>query len=85
MFVARNRDGSVWLAGGRYVDRMAKRGGDWKIALRTNMIEWSCLPPAVPIPFADVPGIDDNGRAERSPGDISYRRPLTNQRAPMVP
>jgi SnoaL-like domain len=85
MFVARNRDGSVWLAGGRYVDRLEKRGGDWKIALRTNMIEWSCLPTAVPIPFTDVPGIDDNGRAERSPGDISYRRPLTNQRTPMVP
>ena len=85
MFVARNRDGTLWLAGGRYVDRLEKRNGEWKIALRTNMIEWSALPPPVPIPFTDIPGVDDNGRAERSGEDISYRRPLTNRRAAMVP
>ncbi len=85
MFVARNRDGSLWLAGGRYVDRLERREGAWKIALRTNMIEWSCLPPAVPIPFTDIPGIDDNGRAERTSEDISYLRPLTNHRAKMIP
>lgn len=80
LFVARNRDESVTLAGGRYVDRLERKDGAWKIALRTNAIEWSAAPPASPIPFGDVPGIDDNGRSERSRADISYIRPLANRR-----
>jgi hypothetical protein len=79
-FVARNRDESVMLAGGRYIDRLERRGGEWKIALRTNVIEWSCMPPAVPLPFVDIPGVFDNGASSRSPADPSYNRPLTNRR-----
>ena len=45
IFAARNRDESNWLAGGRYVDRLAKRSGEWRIALRTNVIEWSGVLP----------------------------------------
>jgi hypothetical protein len=75
----------VWIAGGRYVDRFERRGDEWRIALRTNAIEWSVMPPALPIPFADVPGILDNGPACRGKEDISYRRPLTNRRAPNDP
>lgn len=82
LFVGRNRDDSNWIAGGRYVDRLERRGGAWRIALRTNMIEWSGTVPALPIPFRDVPGIDGNGRAARGPADISYRRPLVNRREP---
>jgi hypothetical protein len=85
MFVGRNRDETVWIAGGRYVDRFERRGDEWRIALRTNAIEWSVMPPAIPIPFADVPGILDNGPACRGTDDISYRRPLTNRRAPSNP
>jgi hypothetical protein len=85
LFVARNLDESVLLAGGRYLDRLEKRDGQWKIALRTNAIEWSCLPPALPPPFGDVPGLNDNGSSERSPADISYRRPLTNRRPRNIP
>jgi hypothetical protein len=81
MFVARNRDDSVWLAGGRYVDRLERRDGEWKIALRTNAIEWACAPPAMPLPFADVPDVYGNGEPSRSKADPSYRRPLTNLRA----
>ncbi len=85
LFVARNHDESVWLAGGRYVDRLERRVGTWKIALRTNVIEWGCLPPAMPIPFADVPGIDGNGVSARDRSDPSYARPLVNRRAPFTP
>jgi len=85
LFVARNRDESVWLAGGRYIDRFERRGGAWRIALRTNAIEWACAPPAMPIPFADVPDIHANGAPSRSKADPSYRRPLTNLRAPANP
>ena len=85
MFVARNRDESLVLAGGRYIDRFERRGGAWKIALRTNMIEWSCLPSPIPLPFGDVPDIAANGVSSRSPDDPSYMRPLVNRRAPSAP
>ena len=81
MFVARNRDESVVLAGGRYVDRFEKRDGEWKIALRTNIIEWATMPPAIPPPFSDVADIALNGVSSRSTEDPSYVRPLVNRRA----
>lgn len=88
-FVGRNRDESLWIAGGRYVDRLERRGpgldGAWKIALRTNVIEWGCLPPPMPIPFADVPDIALNGASSRDRQDPSYQRPLVNRRAPANP
>jgi len=84
-FVGRNRDETLWMAGGRYVDRLERRGGEWRISLRTNVVEWSGMLPQVPLPFTDVPGIDRNGVAARSPQDISYRRPLTNRRERHIP
>jgi hypothetical protein len=80
LFVGRNHDDSNWIAGGRYIDRLERRGGDWKIALRTNAIEWSGMVPSMAIPFADVPGIHLNGAPSRSKEDPSYQRPLVNRR-----
>lgn len=85
LFVARNRDESVVTAGGRYIDRVERRDDEWRIALRTNIIEWAGLPPAIPPPFADVPDIAVNGVTARSHEDPSYARPLTNRRAPNNP
>jgi len=85
LFVGRNRDDSNWIAGGRYIDRVERRNGEWKIALRTNAIEWSGLVPTLPIPFADIPDINLNGTPSRSKQDPSYARPLTNKRKPQVP
>ncbi len=85
LFVARNRDESVVLAGGRYIDRLERRGDEWRIALRTNIIEWATLPPAIPPPFSDVPDIAVNGVSSRSREDPSYQRPLVNKRAPNNP
>ncbi len=85
MFIARNRDETVWMAGGRYIDRLERRDGAWKIALRTNIIEWGCLPPPMPIPFGDVPDIAVNGVTSRSKEDPSYARPLMNRRKRQVP
>ncbi len=87
MFIARNHpyDGgseeSLMLAGGRYIDRLEKRIGHWKIALRTNIIEWSGLPPSLPLPFGDVPELGLNGISCRNMDDPSYSRPLVNKRA----
>ncbi len=81
LFAGRNRDDSNWLAGGRYIDRFDKRGGEWKIALRTNSIEWSGTAPSTALPFADVPDIFGNGAPARGKDDPSYQRPLVNRRA----
>jgi hypothetical protein len=85
LFAARNRDETNWLAGGRYVDRLERRDGAWRIALRCNAIEWSGTVPSLPIPFADVPDLNRNGVSTRSRDDLSYRRPLTNRRAIRTP
>ncbi|MBS7669544.1 nuclear transport factor 2 family protein [Croceicoccus gelatinilyticus] len=80
-FVARNVDDSIVLAGGRYIDRFERRVGEFRIALRVNVIEWACMPPAIPPPFADVPDQALNGASARSSDDPSYFRPLVNRRA----
>ena len=80
LFVGRNRDDSNWIAGGRYIDRLEKRGGAWKIALRTNAIEWSGLVPTLPLPFAEVADLYANGAPARDLSDPSYARPLVNVR-----
>jgi hypothetical protein len=85
LFVGRNRDDTNWMAGGRYIDRLERRDGSWKIALRTNAIEWCGLVPTLPIPFADVPDINLNGAAARSKDDPSYQRPLSNRRKAHIP
>jgi hypothetical protein len=85
LYVGRNRDETNWIAGGRYIDRLERRDGAWRIALRTNAIEWSGDVPATPIPFADVPDIHGNGAPSRDTADPSYQRPLVNRRAVHVP
>ena len=85
LFVGRNRDETNWIAGGRYIDRLERRDGAWRIALRTNVIEWSGIVPTMPLPFADVPDIHVNGAPARSKDDPSYQRPLTNRRAKHIP
>lgn len=90
LFVARNKDESLVQAGGRYIDRFERRpndgqGGEWKIALRTNAIEWAGLLPNIPIPFSDVPDLYGNGAPARDRSDPSYRRPLTNLRERKIP
>jgi SnoaL-like domain len=84
LFVGRNRDETNWIAGGRYIDRLERRGA-WRIAMRTNAIEWSGMVPTMPIPFASVPDINGNGTPSRSKEDPSYARPLANRRTLRVP
>lgn len=85
LFVGRNRDATNWIAGGRYIDRLERRDGVWKIALRTTAIEWSGMVPTTAIPFSEVPDINVNGIPARNKEDPSYRRPLSNQREIHVP
>ena len=80
LFAARNLDESNWIAGGRYFDRLERRDSQWRIMLRTNVIEWSGVLPTMPIPYADVPDIGVNGISSRDRSDPSYKRPFVNRR-----
>ena len=62
----------------RYVDRMEKRGGEWKIAARKCLVEWGSE------------GMQSEGAAAlnlvvgtiaRDSSDCSYERPLTSDLA----
>jgi hypothetical protein len=85
IFTARNRDETLWVAGGRYLDRLEKRAGQWKIATRYCTVEWSGMPPATAVPFAEIDDVAANGVPGRDRSDPSYRRPLTNLRARRIP
>jgi SnoaL-like domain len=44
MFVSMNRKGNpLTLGGGRYVDRLEKRDGEWRIAARVTLRDWSMM------------------------------------------
>jgi hypothetical protein len=85
-YAGRNRDGSNWVAGGRYVDRLERREGEWKIAFRCTLLEWSGTIPSSTVPlFEKVSDAHVNGIASRSKQDPSYRRPLMNRRQMQFP
>lgn len=60
------------LAGGRYVDRLERRDGEWRIAAREVVIEWVCEVDGARARF-DISAFPD-GAWDRT--DLSYRRPL---------
>lgn len=62
---------ATFLTGGRYTDRMEKRGGEWKIALRLVHIEWTVECNAV-----QLTGFSALGVGTRDRTDPSYVRPL---------
>ena len=80
LFNARNRDETLVAAGGRYVDRLERRDGEWRIAQRYCLVEWAGTIDATAIPFADIPDVHATGAPARDRSDPSYLRPLVNQR-----
>ena len=72
LFVQRRRDGAgVDLGGGRYIDRLERRDGEWRVMARELVIEWTAR--ADNALYADVRAYP-TGRWDRS--DVSYRRPF---------
>ncbi|MEP7243710.1 MAG: nuclear transport factor 2 family protein [Gammaproteobacteria bacterium] len=65
----------VWFGGGRYVDRLERRDGVWKIALRRTLIDWMFKADASPL---KTQYFLDQGYPQGSDHrtDISYQRPL---------
>jgi hypothetical protein len=72
-----NPDGrSVRLINGRYVDRLEKRAGLWKIALRRCTVD---LLLAGDASILEMPQFKAGGfiRGARDATDVSYQRPLS--------
>jgi len=59
-----------WLVGGRYIDRLQKREGVWKISHRTGLTDWMRTEPPSTQGFVDIPA-DMVGH--RGPQDLVYR------------
>ena len=77
----RPKGGPAQMVGGRYVDRMERRGGRWGIVRRVCIVEWQGQLNVSPPPFQQ----DVSLRGERSREDISYLRPLDITRPRQVP
>jgi hypothetical protein len=82
LYTGLDHDGAAWAAAGRYIDRLERRDGAWKIAFRLIAVEWSgaLLEKAIPM-FAN-PAEAVNGAPSRDRNDPSYRRPFVNLREP---
>lgn len=70
IFVLRREDSTVRVGGGRYLDRLEKRDGAWRISLRRLIHDWGFV--ADGSIWGDVPY--EVGRWDRQ--DSSYQRPL---------
>jgi ketosteroid isomerase-like protein len=66
----RDEKGKLFANGGRYVDRLEKRDGAWRIVRRVVVIEWDGTIDG------GGPRFDLNVPARRDRDDVSYERPL---------
>jgi ketosteroid isomerase-like protein len=79
MFVGMTVEGNqLAMSGGRYVDRMEKRDGDWKIAARKCLVEWGSENMQVEGMAQVYAAV---GKVARDRSDCSYDRPLKNDPA----
>lgn len=84
-----NRDDSIDVVGNRYIDRMEKRNGEWRIADRICVVDWYG---ALKSPADISPGMSmamgelmANAHTSRDREDISYQRPLKVVRDRRIP
>jgi hypothetical protein len=82
LVVLLNNDGqTARMISGRYVDRLEKRDGEWRIALRRTTVDVLLAGDAA---ILNVPLFKDQGytKGMRDRSDISYQRPLTLDETP---
>ena len=69
----------IMLMGGRYIDHLTRRDGEWRILTRRVVAEWTTTGPSG---TGVAPGVlDVFTRGRWDTGDVSYQRPL-HARAP---
>ena len=71
------KDGTLTLGGGRYIDRMERRDGEWRIAARKCVADWGGVPTASKVPPEFMGMLRESGVVARDRSDSSYERPLT--------
>jgi hypothetical protein len=70
-------NGELSVSGGRYIHRFEKRNGEWKIAARKVLFDWSGAPGARRMAATAERAVEDFARGSRDNTDPSYQRPLT--------
>ena len=77
LFAAMNREGpALSLGGGRYIDRMERRGDRWAIAQRKCLYDWQGVPGDYALDAEQIAKMLGAGPATRDRSDPSYERPL---------
>jgi hypothetical protein len=72
---------ALTLFGGRYLDRLEKRGGRWAIAARKCVLEWWGSPIEGAVTEEWRAAFAAGGRVAKDRSDCSYERPLTVEAA----
>jgi hypothetical protein len=80
LYNVRRPDGTLWQAHGRYLDRLERRAGAWRIATRYCVVESAGPVGTCELPFVGVEDLHANGEPALDRSDPSYRRPLVNLR-----
>ena len=73
--------GNLTMFGGRYIDRMEKRDGEWRIAARKCVLEWWGSPIDGMVTPETIDAYAAVGKVARDRTDCSYERPLTVDRS----
>ena len=73
LFCQRRRDGerNLEFGGARYIDRLERRNGEWRIAARRTVIDWTAYART-----EDFGGTEDYPKGRWDRQDASYDRPL---------
>lgn len=78
LFAALDPNGkNLSIGGGRYIDRMEKRQGEWRIATRKCVPDWGGQPVDAQISPQARAMLAESGKVARDASDCSYERPLT--------
>ncbi len=70
-------DNKLTMFGGRYLDRLEKRNGQWRIAARKCVMEWWGTPANDMMTDETVAAFAKVGVVAKNRSDCSYDRPLT--------
>ena len=83
IFLLRGKgDGSTFVGGARYIDRMERRGGEWRIAVREFLPEIAIKANSVFCGEYEEAMKPRGGERRWDREDLSYRRPLLRRDAP---
>jgi ketosteroid isomerase-like protein len=78
MFAGMHRQGdALTIGGGRYIDRMERRDGVWRIAARKCVPDWGGQPEKGWLSPEAAAALASSGHTARDSSDVSYERPLT--------